>query len=331
MICVVGGGVLGCTLTYLLARGGARVTLLEGGGLGQGGASGVPVALLNPYRGRSARASTFDLTALAAMWRLVGELEAQGLDTGVRRSGVLRVASNRRQAKGWRTREGVRWFEPGEVPAGYHAPFGGFVAEAGGWLEPRRWLRALVAAARARGAVVLEGCLVERLEPGWRLYTTVCTPTSARTTTLHADRVVLCTGSAPAPHRAAPELERIAGEVIGLQHAAGLPYPLAGAVYGAQLRETFYLGGNHRPAAQPDERAAAQLQRAGGWFIPTLREAPLKSVWHGVRAKADDHLPLVRELEPGLWFAGALAGRGFLAAAQVAEKVAAQLGADAAV
>ena len=321
MICVVGGGVLGCTLTYLLAREGGRVTLLEGRKIGQGGASSVPVALLNPYRGRSARASAYDLTALAAMWRLVDELEAQGLDTGVRRSGVLRVASNRRQAKVWRTREGVRWFEPDEVPAGYHAPFGGFVTETGGWLEPRRWLRALVAAARARGAAVLEGCAVERLEPGWALHTSA--------STLRADRVVLCTGAAPAPHQAAPVLERVAGEVIGLQHAAGLPYPLAGAVYGAQFGATFYLGGNHRPAAQPDERAPAQLQRAGGWFVPTLREAPLRSVWHGVRAKTEDNLPLVRELEPGLWFAGALAGRGFLAAAQVAREVATQLGIDA--
>ena len=70
---VVGGGVMGVTLAYTLARRGARVTLLEGGA-GPRGASGVPVALLNPYRGRSARASAFDLAALAATWALVGEL-----------------------------------------------------------------------------------------------------------------------------------------------------------------------------------------------------------------------------------------------------------------
>lgn len=320
MICVVGGGVMGCTLSYLLARGGARVTLLEAGSVGQLGASGVPVALLNAHRGRSARASLFDLEALAAMWRLVDELEAQGVATGAHRSGVLRVASNRRQAKAWRTREGVRWFEPGEVPGGYHAPFGGFVA-AGGWLEPQRWLRALVTAAQARGAEVREGCPVTRLEPNWTLHT----PTG----TLQSAQVVLCTGASTALAGAALGLERVAGEVIGVEHAAPLPYPLAGAVYGAQLGSTFYLGGNHRPAALTDVNAPAQLQQAGSWFLPTLREAPRRSVWHGVRAKTADNLPLVRELEPGLWFAGALAGRGFLAAAQVAAALAAQLGAGA--
>ncbi len=164
MIAVVGGGVMGSTLLYLLAAQGLPVTLLEGGGLeaggiGERGASGVPVALLNPYRGRSARASAFDLESLAAMWRLVDELTASGYETGVYRSGVLRAASNAKQAKVWRKRaeviSGVRWLEPDEVSSGYHAPFGAFVASQGGWLEPHVWLRALAQAAQRRGGTVL--------------------------------------------------------------------------------------------------------------------------------------------------------------------------------
>ena len=41
-----------------------------------------------------------------------------------------------------------------------------------------------------------------------------------------------------------------------------------------------------------------------------------------------DHLPVIKQLEPGLWFAGALAGRGFLGAAQVALTVADALAAE---
>lgn len=311
MIVIVGGGVMGCTLAYTLARRGAQVTLLERGHIGQG-ASGVPVALLNPHRGRSARASDFDLTALAAMWRTVEGLEHQGFTTGVVRSGVLRVASNAKQAKTWQKRDGIAWFSPDEVPTGFHAPFGGFVVPTGGWLRPQLWLSALAGAAREHEAVVLEDCAVTHIDNAG---------VHSERGTVKAQTVVLCSGSSTALGEKALDLEYVAGEVIGLAlpNAETLPYPLAGAVYGAQVGETFYLGGNHRPADQMDESAPAQLQRTGSWFVPALQSAELTSVWRGVRARAEDNLPVVRELRPDLWFAGGLAGRGFLASAYIAE------------
>ena len=341
MIAIVGGGVMGSTLLYLLAARGLPVTLFEGGKLGERGASGVPVALLNPYRGRSARASPFDLESLETMWQLVDELAASGYETGVYRTGVLRVASNAKQAKAWRKRaEGagvtgnetlanetlankVRWLEPDEVDTGYHAPFGAFVALQGGWLEPHVWLQVLVQAAQQRGGTALEGHEVTRLKPGMHGTTLHTTAGS-----FSAAQVVLCSGTGLTLGQGALGLGHVAGEVIGLELGAPppvLPYPLAGAVYGAARGRTFYLGGNHRPAAQTDDTAPAQLQRAGGWFIPALQSAQLGSVWHGVRAKTPDHQPIVRQLGPGLWFAGALAGRGFLGAAQVARTVIAAL------
>jgi glycine oxidase len=321
VIVIVGGGVMGCTLLYTLARRGERVTLVERGRIGEPGASGVPVALLNPYRGRSARASAFDLEALEQMWALVTELEAKGLTTGVRRSAVLRLASNAKQAKTWRKRDGVRWLEPEEVAPAYHAPFGGFLVPQGGFLEPRVWLRALVEAAKNHGATVIEGCEVQRISADSDLEITLETSVG-----LHkANCVVLCSGHATGLGQEELRLEAVAGEVVELEHPDPLPYPLAGAVYGAALGSSFFLGGNHRPALTDDAQAPVQLRRAGGWFIPSLREAQILSVWHGVRAKTADNFPLVRELEPGLWFAGALAGRGFLCAAAVAETLAARL------
>jgi len=314
---IVGGGVMGCTLLYTLAARGARVTLVEKGEVGRSGASSVPVALLNPYRGRSGRASAFDLESLAVTWRLVKEIEGLGLETGVRRSGVLRISSNAKQVKTWRKLEGVRWLEPGEVPGVYHAPFGGFLAEAGGWLEPRTFLQALVRAAEGYGGEVVRG-EVTALTPdphGYLVHTTAGK--------LTADTVLLCTGSEGGLVELGG-LERVAGEIIGLDVDARLPYPLAGAVYGAQAG-SLYLGGNHRPAHLADESAPAQLQRAGGWFIPAARKARLESVWSGVRLKAADNLPVVRALRPNLLFVGALAGRGFLCAAKLAQDLAAYL------
>ena len=317
MIVIVGGGVMGVTLAYTLAKRGVAVTLLERAQIGQTEeASSVPVALLNPYRGRSARASDFDLAALEAMWTLVGEVERRGLETGVVQSGVLRVASNAKQAKQWQKRDGVSWFGAGKVPTGFHAPFGGFVAPSGGWLRPQLWLGALTQAAQEAGARVHEHHEVTQIikaADGFEVY--------SKAGMWKARTVVLCSGSGTELGQNLG-LTHVAGEVIGLtlpEPEPALPYPLAGAVYGAQVGGTFYLGGNHRPADQPDESAPAQLQRAGSWFVPALKEAGLTSVWRGVRVKADDNLPVVKELEPGLWFAGGLAGRGFLASAQVAE------------
>lgn len=315
MIVVVGGGVMGATLAYTLARRGARVTLLEGGA-GPRGASGVPVALLNPYRGRSARASDFDLEALATTWALVAELEHEGLDTGVHRSGVVRVASSAKQAKTWAKRDGVTPFGPEGVPRGFHAPFGGFVAASGGWLEPPRYLAALTAGAVRHGATVRAGCEVLDVSAALEVRTT--------SGDLQAEQVALCTGSSRTLGQGVLRLEQVAGEVVGLALARPdppLPYPLAGAVYGAQVGGTFYLGGNHRPAGVTDAHAPVLLQRAGGWFVPALRDADIGSVWHGVRVTAEDHLPVVRPLRPGVWFVGGLAGRGFLAAASVARRV----------
>lgn len=326
-VTVVGGGVMGCTLAYALARRGVEVLLLERAPNGAGGASGVPVALLNPHRGRSGRASEADLSALQATWTLVAALEAAGHRTGAVRSGVLRIASDSKQARRWAQLPGVNWFGPDAVPeavaaSGFHTPFGGFLVPVGGWVEPARYLAALRAAACAHGAVVLAGCDVTAVTRGPEGYTLA---TSGGV--LHAGAVALCVGAhalptLPAEAAPRPDVARVAGETVGLALSTPPAYPLAGAVYGAYVAGTFYLGGNHRPADQDDPSAPEKLQRAGRWFLPALGGAPQQTLWSGVRAKTEDHRPLVLELSPNLLFAGALAGRGFLAAAALAEGLA---------
>ena len=323
---IIGGGVAGCALTYALAKRGSSVTLVERGEIGRCGASSVPVALLNPYRGRSARANGLDLAGLAAVERLMGELSALGLEHGVHLNGVLRVASNKKQAKTWRKREGVRWLEPEEVGKVYHAPFGGFLVERGGWLEPLKFLRALVNAAERNGAVVLGHHPVQhhpvkavRPNGAWQEVETSKGTLSAKT-------VIYCVGAnAEVEAHLGVGLAHVAGEVIGLETDAHLPHALAGAIYGAQVEGRVHIGGNHRPAGRTDESAPRQLQRSASWFIPALEEAELSAVWTGVRAKAENNMPVIQEVREGVWFFGALAGRGFLCAAHLAEGLAERL------
>lgn len=280
----------------------------------------MPVALLNPHRGRTARASDLDSAGLAAVRELADELRRENLKSGIHLGGVLRVASNTKQADKWRSLPGVTFLAPAEVPAPYHAPFGGLLVEEGGWLEPDTFLAALTLSTERRGARVLYGQevrMLTRTAVGWNVVTADAA--------FSADRVVLCTGADRPPGVTLPGLERLAGDVVRLETNLTLPLPLAGAVYGAQKDGDVFVGGNHRAEGETDPDAASQLQRSASWFVKDLAPARLASVWTGVRAKREGNEPLMRELEAGLWFYGALAGRGFLCASYLSRRLTQQL------
>lgn len=310
----------GCSLAYELSKYPVRVTLLEAGAAVGQGASGVPVALLNPHRGRTARASDLDSAGLAAVRALADELQSENLESGIHLGGVLRVASNAKQADKWRALPGVAFLPSDEVPPPYHAPFGALLVERGGWLEPDIFLTALTHSAERRGAQVRYGQEIRalmRTAAGWRVVTADAT--------FSADRVVLCIGADQLPGVRLPGLERLAGDVVRLETDLTLPLPLAGAVYGAQKEGDVFVGGNHRAEGEDDPGAAARLQHSASWFIKDLAQARLTSVWTGVRAKQEGNEPLLRELEPDLWFYGAFAGRGFLCAPYLSRRLARQL------
>jgi glycine/D-amino acid oxidase-like deaminating enzyme len=324
-IAVIGAGIAGCSLAYELSKYPCDVTLVDAKRIGSG-ASSVPLALLNPHRGRTARASELDKAGLAAMWELKAELEGLGFEPGLHQTGVLRIASSARQAKLWRGLEGVRWLESSQIPAVYHAPFGGFLVERGGYVEPRKLLNALVSVAKERGVSVVEHCTVERIDKETRgqgdtesgpFSLSPCLP-------FPLSAVILCPGASKT-FTANLGLEYQAGDVIGLESDATLPYPIAGAIYGSSLEGVVYMGGNHRDEDDDDVYHLEQLQKSSSWFIPALKDAKRISNWSGVRAKQENNEPIVRELEPSLWFFGALGGRGFLCAYHLAKQFAEKL------
>jgi glycine/D-amino acid oxidase-like deaminating enzyme len=315
---IVGAGIAGCALAYALSARGQQVTVLERGTLTKQGASSVPIALLNPHRGRSGRAQPYDLAGLAAMHDLADELERQQQPAGIFITGVLRIASTSKQANKWRKLDGITWLDADQLPSSYHCPYGAFLVPAGGWVRPQVLLTSLITASCQRGAQLKEHCQVDKLEPHAHHY-----HVHTNQNTLTADVVHLCVGADTHLADYLPEeiSERLAGDVIGLSdNTAGaastttMPYPIAGAVYGAKDAQTSYIGGNHRPAGETDPEAARLLQKSASWFVPSLHNAELVSTWTGVRAKQEGGKPLVTEVAPNMWFLGALAGRGFLCA-----------------
>ncbi|MEX2534887.1 MAG: FAD-dependent oxidoreductase [Trueperaceae bacterium] len=316
---IVGGGVAGCSLAFALARRGIGAELVESGRIGDQGASAVAAALLNPYRGRSAKPGRYDLAGLAAFWQMCDVLEDAGFDHGARRSGVLRVASSDRQANAWRKIAGLDEFL--DLPAPYRAPNGAFLVGAGGWVEPARLLAALKTWTSRRRSSFVEGCTVERLEAvdgQWLAHT-------EGGGVIRARNVALCLGAGSVAGAPLPPLQLIVGDQITLRSDARLPYPLAGSIYLASDGGRVFIGGNHREPGTDDPQAPELLRASAARMAPPLAGATIERVWTGVRAKQPGNQPILRELEPGLWYLGAFGGRGFLTAPLLAGRLAAQL------
>lgn len=313
---IVGGGIAGCSLAYVLGQAGLEVRLIEAGEIGETGASSVPMALMNPHRGRTARASELDLAGLHAMQELDQDLRAQGLDAGIHWTGVLRIASNEKQRKKW-AKLTVQQLEPSEISSAYHAPFGGIFSAEAGWLEPDKLLRALKQAAEAKGVQFFENVRVQTLETGFKLETTAGIE--------EADKVIFCTGASENRGFDLPEFEPMAGDVIALEANITMPYPIAGAIYGMQNKGLIYMGGNHRERLEPEAEDIERLKESSSWFLKDLKDSAITQVWSGIRAKSADNKPLLTELHPNLWFFGALGGRGFLCSYHLANVLAKKL------
>ncbi len=328
---IIGAGITGCTLAYELSKW-AEVHIFEKGRVGEQdalGASSIPLALLNPYRGRSARAHPDDLAGHKAMLSLVKELEALNLDHGVSQNGILRIASNHKQAKKWKkhleTNTGIQWLDAEDLPKNYHVPFGALYFAEGANVHPKKLLKALIAGAIQNSATLHENSQVTRIDNG----SVICNNES-----FQADVVFLCAGweapkllrDLPAGQKQSlPEFKITDGEVISLGYEQSLAHPIAGAIYGGQRDTQVHIGGNHRQHGERDPTAPEQLQASASWFVPDLKEAERVNVWTGSRLKTEDSHPVVRQLDSQLYFVGAMAGRGFLVGCRVARALSSTL------
>ncbi|MFN2321373.1 MAG: NAD(P)/FAD-dependent oxidoreductase [Trueperaceae bacterium] len=328
-VVVVGGGVVGRSLLRALARAGLETTLVADGGAA---ASSVPVALLNPNRGRTGRAHPEDLAALNATWRWAAELAAEGFAAGAHRTGAVRVADGPKQARAFAS-AGLAPTDP--EAAGVRAPHGAFLVPDGGWLDPGAWCSALTGSALARGARCLEGRTVVGAEPradgGWRLHLSGGFE-ERDAATLDTEQVVFAIGASPwavalqAAIGAAPAVERIAGDVV-VTRCAAPALPIAGGTYVGPVERRgerlAAIGGHHRSPGPPAVDAAARLRAAARWAVPELGTEDVHDrVWWGTRAKRPGGRPEVHALAPGVRWVGGFSGRGFLAAAVVAEALA---------
>jgi glycine oxidase len=347
-IVVVGGGVIGCCIAYYLARGGARVTLLERGQLASG-ASGVAAGMLAPQVEAPFADEFFEvaLRGRAAHEPLADQLrEAIGLDVEYRRTGILRVARTEAERVDldrmlrWQSARGLaaEWVDNAHL--GECEPLLKGVAArllAGGlWLADEgqvrgpRLVHALATAAIAHGAKVRESTQVLGVcASGGRV-------TGVRTTTgsVGADTVVLAAGVW------SPRLVEnigfnlpvlpVKGQILSLRALGKAPRQVlwAGECYLVPRPDgEIVLGATEEEGnydVRPTLAGMNRLTEAALEVVPAVGSFSVDGFWSGLRPAAPDRYPIVgwAPATEGLFLATAHYRNGILLGPLTGQRVA---------
>ncbi|HZS15872.1 MAG TPA: FAD-binding oxidoreductase [Candidatus Dormibacteraeota bacterium] len=333
---IVGGGVVGCSLAYHLARGGMRPLLLERGGLGEGStarnAGGVRQQFSTEVNVRVGMLShrmlerfpeeigaTADLREIGYLF-LAGTAEeaeqfARNVEmqhrVGLREAELLDVERARELVPELRTDDlHAATFCPSDGLAGPNEVTGGYAA-----------------AARRLGAAVVEGCEVAEVTRDRGRVSGVRTTAGER---VSAGIVVNCAG----PY--ASVVGRMAGVEIPVRpfrrHIfVTEPFRLSRPVpFTVDFHTSFYMHpegeGLLLGMSDPDEPASfdtsvswdflEHLIEHATWRVPALERAEIHTGWAGLYEVSPDNQAIVGESPQlaGLWLCCGFSGHGFMQA-----------------
>ena len=333
---IVGGGVVGCSLAYHLARGGMKPVLLERGGLGEGStarnAGGVRQQFsteVNVRVGMLSRrmlqrfpeeiGSTADLREIGYLFLATTDEEAAQFVRNVdmqHRVGLGEVELLDVE----RAREMVPELRIDDLRAATFCPTDGLAG-------PNEVTGGYAAAARRCGAVIVEGCEVESiLRDGGR----VIGVRVAGGAQVSAGIVVNCAG----PYAAL--VGRMAGVDIPVrpfrrQIFVTDPFALSRPVpFLVDFHTSFYMHpegeGLLLGMSDPDEPTSfdtsvswdflEHLIEHGTWRVPALERARIRTGWAGLYEVSPDNQAIVGESPQlrGLWLCCGFSGHGFMQA-----------------
>lgn len=322
-VVVLGGGVIGTACAWMLARAGARVTLLERGRIG-GEASGAAAGILAPFAeaGTPGAFVRLGLAGLRAFVEELPDLRAEsGIDPDYVRRGVLRMAftaaEQRRlqDALAWQSREPdcPVWLEPADLTAMEPrlAPsLGALWSPNEAQVRPPELVQALATAAARRGAALRESQEVHAIEPG---------AGGVRLQTVQGDiaaDAVLIAGGAWAdrflmPFGLPPRLRPVKGQYALLRPDTPLlsRVVFAGHAYLVPRSDgTIYAGATQEEAGEDRRVTSAGLQDvlAGARMIlPGTADAEVIGHGAGLRPGSADGLPVLGTVPdaPGVYVA----------------------------
>jgi glycine oxidase len=307
-ITIAGAGIVGCAIAYELASRGARVRVIDARAPG-GGATRASAGILAPHiEGHDPTLLALGVRSLALYDEFVGRVAADGgQQVEYERQGTMEVAFTLDQANALKRRvrsltiaridhtllnaADVRRLEPAVTPQAV----GGLLISGHGYVDAAGLTRALVCAARARGAVFESGS-VTRVDGGAvpRVHTLDAL--------IESDIVIVAAGSWSAflDVSVSPDTVRpIRGQLLQLR----LPERPAERVlwgedcYLVARRDGDVLVGATVEDVGFDERATLsgvqQLLQSAVTLMPALTGAVFEEVRVGLRPKTADELPAV--------------------------------------
>ncbi len=313
---IVGGGVIGLTTAYYLAREGARAAVVDQGDFGQesswAGAGILPPSRYPPQAppcqgGDKGGAPVEQLRAHSAVQfpKLSAELrDLTGIDNGYVRCGGLEFLGHQGEAEEWHA-EGLAvelLDEPrlAQLEPALAAKLGRayFLPDMAQLRNPRH-LKALLAACRLRGVGLLPGCPVTGVQTAKERLTAVKTPAGP----LAADRFLFALGAWTDPVLEQlgwkPGIRPIRGQIVLLNPGPPLfrRILLWGARYLVPRPDGRVLVGSTEEDVGFDKRttavAVADLIDLAVALVPGLAAAPVERCWAGLRPGSPDGLPFL--------------------------------------
>lgn len=316
-VVIIGGGVIGCSITYHLSLAGSRALVLEREHLAAG-ASGVAAGMLAPQVEAPFDDSFFALTLLGRDEHFplaAALLDDVGLDVECRATGILRVALDEaervelQRRLRWQTARGLRaeWLEPAEL--GDQEPLlagatgrslaGGLWLPDEGQVRSPRLVQALAAASVKRGARFAEGTWAVGFDVGGDRILGVRTPSE----TWHTETIVVAAGVWSADLAGAIGLALpvgpVKGQIVTLRALHRFPRQViwSGECYLVPKADGQVVLGATEEDGNYDRRPTlaglARLSEAVLEFLPAVGQFVVEGTWAGLRPAAPDRYPIV--------------------------------------
>lgn len=312
-VVIIGGGVMGCSVDYQLAKLGVKSTVLERShfAAGASGATAGVVAPLWHVEPQVAPLFSLGLRSLEMFPALADELADAGIDPGFRQNGVLKLAFSMaeqdelRRNLAWQGELGlgVGWLSADDVvarePEVNPEVMGGVFSPREGHIQGQRYVESLVHAASRLGATFREGVDVTGLEVEGQ------TVTGVRTTmeTYHCGQTVLAAGPwTGIAGRWLPQklpVRPVKGQRILLRKTGFLPKcPVRNFdAYVVPQTDGNILVGATREENRFDEDTTAEgislMVLAALANFPGLKDATFVRARAGVRPGSPDDIPII--------------------------------------
>ena len=306
---VIGGGVIGTSITYQLAKRGARVTLLERDCLG-GAATGASAGIIQPHGGTT---SVPEFTALgmesARLFPAVSSelMERTGMDIGYRRVDVIDLALD--EAGAVRLRRaigptgGAEWIDRQvalEMEPEMNASITGAVLHRGdAQVLPANLTAALARAAAELGADLRQGAAVDRLLVDGESVRGVAMGSEV----MHAAEVVIANGCWSASWasvlRIPIPVRPVRGQMVALAAQGPRPHAVLSMADGYLVPKPdgrILVGTTVEDAGfdpRPTVEGISSLLERVPRLAPRLAGATVLAAWAGLRPGTADGLPII--------------------------------------